>query len=114
MLFNVFLFCSIIKLSDHEDKHEIPYHHLGGPKALHCFAASTVKKTVAIKNYLFYWQRDDKNVSSITVNRTEYEEYMWEPPGMVLKLGKIRVNLFRIIYSLRFLAFVIQRDQMLE
>jgi hypothetical protein len=62
-----------------------------GHTTLNCFAASSVKKAVAEKNYVFYWVRDGQNISKIP-ERTEHEEPMWEPPGMALKLGLIEVS----------------------
>ena len=79
------------QLSDYELKHEGQHRHPGGHNTLNCFAASTIKTSAATKNYVFYWQRDGRNISLIS-GRTEHEEHMWEPPGMALKLGLIQVS----------------------
>jgi hypothetical protein len=67
------------------------YKHPQGHNTLSCFAANTVSREIAEKNFIFFWKKDGRNVSDIWP-RTEHEEEMWEPPGMSLKLGLIEVG----------------------
>ena len=70
----------------------LTHRHAHGHNQLHCFADPTVSWDV-VHHYKFEWFKNGDTRIESSHNLIEYQEKLSKPPGLVLTLGKIEVNI---------------------